>query len=115
MPNAKLGTIVDEKDMKVAVDHAKKGRITYRQDKAAILHATVGKVDFEDEHLVENIAFLLRHLLQVRPKGVKGSGAKGYFKSLSLSSTMGKGVDVDLESAVALALNKQQQRRAVTS
>lgn len=68
------------------------GRVEFRAEKAAIVHATVGKADFEDAQLAENVAALMAVILDLRPKAVKGApSATNYLKGASLSSTMGKG------------------------
>ena len=95
MPNPKLGTVT--MDVAGAVNAAKSGQIEYRTDKAGIIHAGVGKSSFESVKLVENIHAFVDVISKIRPAGVKGT----YMLKMSLSSTMGPGVKVDLASLKA--------------
>jgi large subunit ribosomal protein L1 len=92
MPNPKVGTVTP--DVATAVNNAKAGQVRYRTDKAAIIHAGVGKASFEVKALAENIATLIEALKKAKPSSAKGV----YFKKLSVSSTMGAGVAVDLST-----------------
>ena len=89
MPNPKSGTVTT--DVAKAVKEVKAGKIEFRVDKAGILHATVGKADFESKQLVENIQAFLGTVVRLKPVSAKGT----YIKSISLSSTMGPGVRID--------------------
>ncbi len=89
MPNPKSGTVTP--DVAKAVKEVKAGKIEFRVDKAGILHATVGKVNFESQKLVENINAFLAVVMRARPTSAKGQ----YVRSIALSSTMGPGVHVD--------------------
>ncbi len=95
MPNPKIGTVT--MDVKGAVEAAKGGQVTFRVEKAGIIHAGVGKVSFETDKLAENIRALVDAVAKNRPTGAKGT----YLKKVSLSSTMGPGVTVDVASATA--------------
>ena len=90
MPNPKEGTVT--KIVSEAVGNAKKGQIRYKTDKAGIIHTTIGKVDFEAEKLVENVYHLIEDLIKAKPSTAKGK----YMKNITLSSTMGPGIKVDL-------------------
>lgn len=90
MPNPKLGTVTP--DVKKAVEAAKGGAIEYRAEKAGIVHARVGKASFDEKKLAENITALVREILRVKPSGAKGT----YMKKVTLSSTMGPGIKIDL-------------------
>lgn len=92
MPNPKVGTVTP--DVATAVNNAKAGQVRYRTDKAAIVHAGVGKASFDVKSLAENIAALMEALKKGKPSSAKGV----YFKKLSVSSTMGAGVSVDLST-----------------
>ena len=92
MPNPKLGTVT--MDVKKAVESAKGGAIEYRAEKAGIVHAGVGKASFEAGKLAENITTLVRELIRIKPSGAKGN----YMKKVSVSSTMGPGLKIDLAS-----------------
>ncbi len=92
MPNPKTGTVT--LDTKKAVEDVKKGRVEYRTDSYANVHAIVGKVSFDGEKLVENIRAFMDVIIKSKPQAAKGI----YLKSVSLASTMGPGVKVDLSS-----------------
>ncbi|MBA4311052.1 MAG: 50S ribosomal protein L1 [Chlorobiaceae bacterium] len=95
MPNPKSGTVTA--DIGKAVKEVKAGKIEFRVDKAGIIHATVGKVNFENQKLVENINAFLTTVVRLKPASAKGQ----YVKSIALSSTMGPGVHID-KNIVAL-------------
>ena len=95
MPNPKTGTVTF--DVGKAVREIKAGKVEYRVDKTAIIHAPVGKVSFGPERLFENAKTLIDSILKAKPAAAKGK----YVKSISLSSTMGPGVKVDLGSVEA--------------
>jgi large subunit ribosomal protein L1 len=95
MPNPKIGTVT--MDVKGAVEAAKGGQVTFRVEKAGIIHAGVGKVSFDDAKLVENIRSIVDAVVKARPTGAKGT----YLKKVSLSSSMGPGVTVETSSATA--------------
>jgi large subunit ribosomal protein L1 len=92
MPNPKVGTVTP--DVETAVKNAKAGQVRYRTDKAGIVHATIGKVDFEANALKENLNALLADLNKHKPASAKGV----YLKKISVSSTMGPGIIVDQNS-----------------
>jgi large subunit ribosomal protein L1 len=95
MPNPKIGTVT--MDIKGAVEAAKGGQVTFRVEKAGIIHAGVGKVSFDDQKLVENIRSIVDAVVKSKPTGAKGT----YLKKVSLSSSMGPGVTVETVSATA--------------
>lgn len=92
MPNPKVGTVTP--DVAGAVKNAKAGQVRYRADKAGVVHCTIGKAEFEPTKLQENLQALLADLQKVKPATAKGI----YLKKLSLSSTMGPGVPVDMST-----------------
>lgn len=92
MPNPKVGTVTA--DVATAVKNAKAGQVRYRADKAGIVHAGIGKASFEVAALAENMTTLLTALKKAKPSSTKGI----YFKKVSLSSTMGVGLGVDLST-----------------
>ncbi len=92
MPNPKLGTVT--MDVKGAVAIAKAGAIEFRAEKAGIIHAGVGKASFTEKALVENIVAFIDAINKAKPTGVKGA----YMKKVTVSSTMGPGLKLDLAS-----------------
>ena len=95
MPNPKTGTVTF--DVGKAVKEIKAGKVEFRVDKTAIIHAPVGKVSFGPEKLLENARTLIESVLKAKPAAAKGK----YVMSIALSSTMGPGVRVDLASVEA--------------
>ncbi len=93
MPNPKLGTVTP--NVADAVTKAKAGSIEFRAEKAGIIHAGIGKLSFDDKKLAENAKALLDALNRAKPSGAKGV----YVKKISVSSTMGPGVKVDVSAA----------------
>ena len=89
MPNPKSGTVTP--DVAKAVKEVKAGKIEFRVDKAGIVHATVGKANFEKEKLVDNIHSFLNTIIRLKPTTAKGQ----YVKSIAISTTMGPGVHID--------------------
>jgi len=92
MPNPKLGTVTA--DVENAVKKAKAGEVQYRVEKAAIVHAGIGRASFSEDQLYENTKAFIEAINKAKPSGVKGT----YMKKVSLSSTMGVGVKVDLNA-----------------
>ena len=92
MPNPKVGTVTQ--DVATAVKNAKAGQVRYRTDKAGIIHSPIGKVDFEVAALKENLNALLTDLHKAKPSSAKGI----YMKKISVSTTMGPGLQVDQAS-----------------
>lgn len=95
MPNPKTGTVTT--DVETAVKNAKAGQVQYRTDKGGIIHCAIGKVDFDNNALKENLAALIADLRKAKPANAKGV----YFKKVSLSTTMGPGLAVDASGAAA--------------
>ena len=95
MPNPKVGTVSPNPGE--AVKNAKGGQVRYRTDKAGIIHCTIGKADFDDAKLKDNLQALLLDLIKAKPATSKGH----YLQKVSISSTMGPGVMVD-QSSLAL-------------
>lgn len=93
MPNPKVGTVTP--DVAEAVRAAKGGQVQFKVEKAGIVHAGVGKASFEADKLVENIRAFVDAVQRAKPTGAKGT----YMKKVSVASTMGPGVSVDLASA----------------
>jgi len=98
MPNPKSGTIVPPQDLPRAIADARKGRAEFRMDRTAIIHLPVGKLSFEDDKLLENLATLVETIVRARPSGAKGQ----YIKSASLTTSMGPGIKLDLKPTLEL-------------
>jgi large subunit ribosomal protein L1 len=94
MPNPKSGTVVAANDLPRAIADARKGRVEFRLDRAAIIHVPIGKASFDAPKLVENFVALLEAVIKAKPSGAKGQ----YIKSAYLTTTMGPGIRVDLKS-----------------
>ena len=92
MPNPKVGTV--SKDVEKAVKNAKSGQVQFRTDKAGIVHCPIGKVEFTEEMLVENLRALIDEILKAKPSSAKGK----YLKKISLSSSMGPSLELDQAS-----------------
>lgn len=92
MPNPKVGTVSTQVD--VAVTNAKSGQVRYRTDKNGIIHCSIGKANFVPEDLLENAVALLTDIKKLKPASSKGV----YIKKITLSTTMGPGLSVDLSS-----------------
>jgi len=94
MPNPKLGTVTN--DVAQAVKDAKGGQIEFRVEKMGIVQAGVGKASFEEKAIAENIKALIDALSKAKPTGAKGT----YMKRVTISSTMGPGVKLDIAELI---------------
>jgi len=92
MPNPKSGTVTME--VGKAVEDVKKGKIDFKVDKFGIIHAAIGKVDFEPKKIAENAAELIGTIMKLKPSSAKGT----YVKSIYMSSTMSQGIQIDPKS-----------------
>ena len=92
MPNPKVGTV--SKDVEKAVKNAKSGQVQFRTDKGGIVHCSIGKVEFTDEMLVENLRALVAEIVKAKPSSAKGK----YLKKISISSSMGPSLELDQAS-----------------
>ena len=92
MPSPKSGTVTSNLDS--TLTEFKKGKFEYKADKTGIVHVNFGKVNFENNKLIENLRALYKSIEQNRPSGVKGK----YFKSLFICSTMGSSIQLDLDA-----------------
>jgi len=93
MPNPKVGTVT--MDVADAVKAAKGGEVQFKAEKAGVVHAGIGKASFDEAKLVENVRAFVDAVSKAKPTGAKGA----YMKKIALSSTMGPGVTVDVDSA----------------
>lgn len=92
MPNPKVGTV--SKDVEKAVKNAKSGQVQYRTDKSGIVHCSIGKVEFTEDKLAENLKALISEVIKAKPSSAKGK----YLKKISLSSSMGPSLTIDQAS-----------------
>ncbi len=92
MPNPKLGTVTQ--DIATAVKNAKSGQVQFKNDKAGIVHAGIGKMNFDDNDLLENLKFFYTSINKSKPESVKGS----FIKKVTIASTMGVGLEINLAS-----------------
>jgi len=97
MPNPKAGTITF--DLERAIREVKSGRVEFKVDKGAVVHVAVGKGSFDERQLVENLAALVDAVNRAKPSGAKGQ----YLKGLTIASTMGPGIRVDIPGVLAAA------------
>ena len=95
MPNPKVGTVT--MDVKAAVEAAKGGEVQFKVEKAGVVHAGIGKVSFDEAKLAENVRAFVDAVTKARPSGAKGA----YVKKVSISSTMGPGVSLDLSTTAS--------------
>jgi len=97
MPNPKTGTVTP--DVAKAIKETKAGKVEFRVDKAGIVHCPIGKINFDAPKLAENAHSVIAAVLKAKPAAAKGK----YFKRITLTSTMGPGINVDLAEAETLA------------
>ena len=98
MPNPKSGTVVQHDDLPKAISDSRKGKIEYRLDKTAVIHVPLGKASFESSQLIENLSSFVDSVVRAKPSGAKGQ----YVRNISLCATHGPGINVDVQSALAL-------------
>jgi large subunit ribosomal protein L1 len=96
MPNPKAGTVTP--DVAKAVREIKAGKVEFRVDKTSIIHASIGKTSFDQKKLAENAETFIRAVQKAKPAAAKGK----YFRTVSVSSTMGPGIEIDPASIEAL-------------
>ena len=92
MPNPKTGTVTT--DVTRAVSDAKAGRVEYRTDSFGNIHTIIGKVSFSEEDLLANLNAVVSQIIKIKPATVKGD----YIKNISISSTMGPGIKIQINS-----------------
>ena len=98
MPNPKLGTVTT--DVEKAVSEQKKGKVEYRTDKTGIVHILIGKKSFSADQIEENLKAVTSAIIRQKPSSAKGV----YLKSISLTTTMGPGIKIDTNDAMAAAI-----------
>jgi large subunit ribosomal protein L1 len=100
MPNPKSGTIVaNPNDLPRAITEAKGGKVEFRNDRTGLLHIGIGKLSFSEEQIKDNLLSILDAVVRAKPPGAKGT----YVKSITLTSTMGPGIHMDVTSSLAEA------------
>ena len=101
MPNQRSGTVVDPDDIAKAINDARQGRVEFRLDRTALIHVPIGKVSFDQDKLLENMATIVDAIVKSKPAGAKGV----YIKAASLTTTMGPGIRLELGSTLAMSTN----------
>ncbi|MCF6292148.1 MAG: 50S ribosomal protein L1 [Robiginitomaculum sp.] len=101
MPNPKAGTVVGVADLPRTIEEAKAGRVEFRLDKTSNIHVPIGKVSFGAEKLQDNFAALLAAIKKARPAAAKGN----YIQRVTIASTMGPGIKVDVNQAQSLEVS----------
>ena len=99
MPNPKASTVVPSQDLSRAISEVRQGKVEFRLDRTAIIHLPLGKASFDKEKLLENLGAIMEAIMKAKPAGVKGQ----YIASISLCTTMGPGIKLDLGATLALA------------
>jgi large subunit ribosomal protein L1 len=99
MPNPKSGTVVPPQDLARVVNEARKGRAEFRLDRTAIIHLPIGKISFDKDKLLENLAAAVDAIVKAKPSGAKGQ----YIRSAFLSTSMGTGFKLDIASVLAVS------------
>ena len=99
MPNPKAGTVVPPQDLPRVVNEARQGRTEFRLDRTAIIHLSIGKISFNIDKLMENLAAAVEAIVKAKPSGAKGQ----YIRSASLSTSMGPGFNLDITSILAVS------------
>jgi large subunit ribosomal protein L1 len=99
MPNPKSGTVVPPQDLDRVISEARKGRAEFRLDKTSIIHMPIGKISFDKDKLLENLATAIEAIAKAKPSGAKGQ----YIRSAYLSTSMGPGFKLDITSALAIS------------
>jgi len=98
MPNPRAGSVVDAADMSKAVRDAKQGRVEFRLDRTSLIHVPIGKVSFGEDQLLDNLTTLMQEVMKAKPSGTKGT----FIRSITLTTTMGPGIKLDINPTVAL-------------
>jgi large subunit ribosomal protein L1 len=98
MPSPKTGTIVNAEDLPGVIEETRLGRVEFRVDKTSNIHVPIGKASFEDDKLMKNFGALMEAVNSAKPSGLKGV----YLRSITMTSTMGPGIKVDISGASGL-------------
>ena len=98
MPNPKSGTIAQPADIPRAIADSRKGRAEFKLDKTAIIHTPLGKLNFENEKLLENLAAIIDAVVKAKPSGAKGQ----FIRTATITTSMGPGIKLDLTPTLLL-------------
>jgi large subunit ribosomal protein L1 len=98
MPNPRSGTVVAPTDLARAIRDARKGRVEFRLDRTGIIHIPIGKADFQERALLENMGAVIDAIVKAKPSGAKGQ----YVHSITVAPTMGPGIPLELGPALSL-------------
>lgn len=98
MPSPRSGTVVNAEDIARAVQEARQGRVEFRLDRTALLHIPIGKLSFDEQKLLDNLATVVETIVRSKPSGAKGQ----YIRAATLSTTMGPGIRLELQPTLAL-------------
>ncbi|MFC1961842.1 50S ribosomal protein L1 [Chloroflexota bacterium] len=98
MPNPKSGTVVAAEDLPRVIEDSRKGRVEFKLDRTAIIHVPIGKVNFAEQTLQENLAAVVEAVMKAKPSGAKGQ----YVRSAFITTTMGPGIKLDLRPTLSL-------------
>lgn len=98
MPNPRTGTVVDPDDIAKAVSDSRQGRVEFRLDRTALIHVPIGKVSFEEDKLLENMATVVDAVVKAKPAGAKGQ----YIRTAYIATTMGPGISLELAPTLAM-------------
>jgi large subunit ribosomal protein L1 len=101
MPNPRSGTVLEEQDLGKAVRDARQGRVEFRLDRSALIHVPIGKISFDEEKLLENLAAMVEAVVKSKPGGAKGQ----FIRSATLTTTMGPGIKLELGPTLSLSTN----------
>jgi len=99
MPNPRAGTVVPPGDLARVIEDTRKGRVEFKLDRTAIIHAPLGKASFEEDKLLENLTAVIEAVTKAKPSGAKGQ----YVKTATISTTMGPGIKLDLRPTLSLS------------
>jgi large subunit ribosomal protein L1 len=97
MPNPRTNTVVEGEDLPRAIKDAKQGRVEFRTDRTNLVHVPLGKISFTEDALLDNLGALVSAIMREKPSGSKGQ----YIRSLTLTTTMGPGVPLEIQSTVS--------------
>jgi large subunit ribosomal protein L1 len=101
MPNPRSGTVLEEQDLSKGIRDARQGRVEFRLDRSALIHVPIGKIGFEEEKLLENLAAMVEAIVKSKPSGAKGQ----FIRSITLTTTMGPGIKLEMGTTLSLSTN----------